>query len=85
MNTTTFAPSTHEVDVAAPRRTRALLALARRGGAAVWRALEAYGRAKAERELRNLHDRWEISDPQLAARLRTASVFLADEGARRDR
>jgi len=85
MNTTTFAPPAHAVD---PRRTprpaATLLAWARRAGLAVWRGLEAYGRAKAQRELRDLHDRWESSDPQLAKRLRVANAFLVAEGKRRD-
>jgi len=85
MNTSTFAPSAHEVDAArAPHPAAALLDLARRGGLAVWRGLEAYGRAKAQRELRDLHDRWEASDPLLAQRLRTARAFLDAEGRRRD-
>ena len=85
MNTSTFAPSAHAVDAGpAPRPTAALLALARRAGLAVWRDLEAYGRAKAQRELRNLHDRWETSDPQLAQRLRDANAFLVAEGKQRD-
>ena len=85
MNTSTFAPSAHEVDAArAPHPAAALLDLARRGGLAVWRGLEAYGRAKAQRELRDLHDRWESSDPQLAKRLRVANAFLVAEGKRRD-
>jgi len=84
MNTTTFAPSAHEVDVIrAPRPPAALLALARRAGLAVWRGLEAYGSAKAQRELRDLHDRWETSDPELAQRLRAANTFLVAEGKRR--
>jgi hypothetical protein len=85
MNTSTFAPSAHEVDAgAAPRPAAALIALARRSGLAVWRGLEAYGRAKAQRELRDLHDRWSTSDPQLAQRLRAANAFLVAEGKRRD-
>ena len=68
MNTSTFAPSAHEVDAGrAPHPAAALLELARRGGLAVWRGLEAYGRAKAQRELRDLHDRWETSDPHAGA------------------
>jgi hypothetical protein len=53
-------------------------------GLAVWRGLEAYGRAKAQRELRSLHDRWETSDPKLARRLRAADAFLVAEGKRHD-
>ena len=85
MNTTTFAPSAHEVDAGrTPRPTAALVTMARRAGLAVWHGLEAYGRAKAQRELRFLHDRWETSDPQLAKRLRVANAFLVAEGKRRD-
>jgi hypothetical protein len=85
MNTTTYAPSAHEVDAGrGPRSGAVLLALARRSGLAVWRGLEAYGRARAQRELRDLHDRWETSDPQLAKRLRVANAFLVAEGKRRD-
>ena len=84
MNTSTFAPSAHEVDAGrAPHPAAALFDLARRGGLAVWRGLEAYGRAKAQRELRDLHDRWETSDPELAQRLRAANTFLVAEGKRR--
>ena len=85
MNTSTFAPSAHAVDAGrSPRPGAALLARARHAGLAVWRGLEAYGRAKAQRELSNLHDRWETSDPMLAQRLRTAKAFLDAEGRRRD-
>ena len=85
MNTSTFAPSAHQVDAGlAPQPIAALLALARRVGLAVWRGLEAYGRAKAQRELRQLHDRWETSDPPLAQQARVASAFLVAEGKRLD-
>ena len=85
MNTSTFAPPAHEVVAGrAPHPAAALIDLARRGGIAVWRGLEAYGRAKAQRELRDLHDRWSTSDPQLAQRLRAANAFLVAEGKRRD-
>ena len=85
MNTSTFAPSAHEFDAGrAPHPAAALLALARRGGLAVWRGLEDYGRVRAQRELRDLQDRWQTSDPQLAQRLRAANAFLDAERARRD-
>jgi hypothetical protein len=41
-----------------------------RFGAAVWRTLEAIGQARARRELLRLADRWETSQPDLAAQLR---------------
>ena len=47
-----------------------------RAGTAVWRGLEAHGRAKGLRELRALHDRWEASDPDLALQVRRASAYL---------
>ena len=85
MNTTTFAPPTSDSDShRAPQRVEALLARARRAGMAIWRGLEAYGRARAQRELRDLHDRWASSDPELAKRMRAANDFLVVEGIRRD-
>jgi len=85
MTTTTFAPSAHEVDAGrATRPAAGLAARARRAGLAIWRGLEAYGCAKAQRELRDLHDRWATSDPELAQRLRDADAFLGSEGRRRD-
>ena len=85
MNTSTFAPSAHEVDAGpAPRPIAALLALARHAGLAVWRGRRLRGRAKAQRELRHLHDRWETSEPQLAQRVRIADAFLVAEGKRHD-
>jgi hypothetical protein len=85
MNTTTFAPPSRGLGVGrVPRPGAVLLALARRSGLAVWRGLEAYGRAKAQRELRDLHDRWETSDPTLARQLRVANAFLVSEGKRQD-
>lgn len=41
-----------------------------RFGAAVWRTLEAVGQSRARRELLALADRWETSQPALAAQLR---------------
>jgi len=85
MNTTTFAPSAHGVEtLGATRPGAALAARARRAGLAIWRGLEAYGSAKAQRELRDLHDRWATSDPEMAQRLRDANAFLGSEGKRRD-
>lgn len=52
-----------------------------RAGLAMWRALEAYGHARAQRELRDLHDRWELSDPSLGRELRGASRFLVQSTA----
>lgn len=50
-----------------------MLAWAARVGSAIWRALEAQGRARARQELRRIADRYEASQPELAKELRTAS------------
>ena len=42
---------------------------------AIWRGLEALGRARAQRELRQLADRSDARDPEYARRLRDASRF----------
>jgi hypothetical protein len=42
-------------------------------GRAVWDALEATGRRRAARELRDLAQRWNAIDPSLAAQLRAAA------------
>ncbi len=41
-----------------------------RFGAAVWRALERVGQSRAQRELLALADRWQPTQPELAAQLR---------------
>lgn len=46
-----------------------------RAGLALWRAMEAFGQARAHRELRLLADRWEVTDPALSADLRRAIAF----------
>lgn len=50
-----------------------MLAWAARMGSAIWRGLEAYGRARARQELRRLADRYEASQPELAKEFRAAS------------
>lgn len=44
----------------------------RRAGRRVWDALEAAGRARAERDLLELARRWESTQPELAKELRSA-------------
>lgn len=45
----------------------------KRAGATLWRALEATGRARAERHLLDFADRCEALQPDLAKELRAAS------------
>jgi hypothetical protein len=52
-----------------------LRARSMRAGLTVWHALEAYGHARAMREIRALHDRWVISDPELAQQLRATGAL----------
>jgi hypothetical protein len=42
-------------------------------GRAIWAALEATGRRRAARELRDVAQRWDAIDPSLAAQLRAAA------------
>jgi hypothetical protein len=44
-----------------------------RAGAAIWRALEATGRARAQRSLLDLADQYEALQPALAQELRAAA------------
>jgi len=44
-----------------------------RAGAAIWRALEAAGRARAHRSLLDLANHYEALQPELAKELRAAS------------
>ena len=59
-----------------PRHIAAWRARFTRAGFALWRSLEAFGQARAERELRTLHGRWELSDPERAQAARDAHGFL---------
>jgi|SoimicmetaTmtHMC_FD_contig_31_3470227_length_613_multi_2_in_0_out_0_2 hypothetical protein len=81
MSSSSSLPSSFGADTsrAAPRATpwRARL---RRAGVAIWRALEAYGNARAQHELRALHDRWAVSDPALARQLREPDTFPVARG-----
>jgi hypothetical protein len=58
-----------------PRELRKIdrLAAAWRGaGAAIWRALQAVGHRRAEREIGLLLQQWDVSQPELAKQLREA-------------
>jgi hypothetical protein len=52
-----------------------VLAWVHRVGSAIWRALEAAGRARARQALRAAADRYEVSQPDLARQLRAASRY----------
>jgi hypothetical protein len=76
-STTTSSMPTTYVDAASMAQpASAARAWFTRAGLAVWRVLEAVGHARALRELRSLHDRWEISDPELARQMNGATQFL---------
>ena len=80
MNTTTSSLSAVYVDTAhTPQTASRLRARLARAGMAVWRALEAYGHARAVRELRTLQDRWEITDPDRGLQMERASRFLMQQ------
>ncbi len=78
MHTSSILPPSHGIET--ERTTRAASALGsrlRRAGLTIWRALEASGEARALRELRTMHGRWELSNPEFARQLRDGSVFGA--------
>ena len=84
MNTTTLVSPAHDGGGdRAPRLAAACARELRRACLVLWRGLETYGREKARRELADLHDRWQTSDPALAKQFRTAHAFLVAQGARR--
>ena len=81
MSTTSILPGSAVV-AARPDQTRAAWrARFKRAGLALWRGLEAFGQARAERELRTLHERWELSDPERAQVVRDAHAFLVSQRA----
>ena len=55
-----------------PKLGAAIRAWLVRAGHSIWRALEAHGRARAQRELRALADRYASTRPDLAKTLRAA-------------
>ena len=59
-----------------PPLTPSLRARCRRAGLAIWRGIEAYGHARALRELRSLRDDWQTTDPQPAGQLKAGAAFL---------
>ena len=78
MHTSSILPTPHGVETG--RTTHAVSASRawlHRAGLAIWRALEASGEARALRELRSMHGRWELSNPEFARQVRDGSVFGA--------
>jgi len=76
MHTSSILPTPHGVET--ERATQAASALGsrlRRAGLAVWRALEASGEARALRELRSMHGRWDLGNPEFARQVRNGTVF----------
>jgi hypothetical protein len=55
--------------------TRQTPSLLRIVGQSIWDTLEAAGRRRATRELRQLAQRWESLDPELAQQFREASRY----------
>jgi len=84
MNTTTSSLSTAYVGAAhMPQIASQLRARLARAGMVVWRALEAYGDARAVRELRTLQDRWQDTNPNRALQMDRASRFLMQQAPHR--
>lgn len=71
MNLSHPLPSTSAVQVS-DRLATARAALAR-GGRAVWRVLEAFGRSRASADMLRVADQLQSTHPAAAARLRAAA------------
>jgi hypothetical protein len=67
----TRVPPIHRTLVSTTRRWLARI------GHATWHALEAQGRLRAQKALREAADRYEITQPELARQLRAASRYDA--------
>jgi hypothetical protein len=84
MTTTSILPPASVAGRArAPGLASTLRSSVERVALAVWRGLEAYGSARATRELQTLRDRWEPIDPVRAQHFHDASTFLAAAAAER--
>jgi hypothetical protein len=76
MHTSSILPTPHGVETeGAAQAASALRSRLRRTGLAIWRALVASGEARALRELRSMHGRWEIGNPEFARQVRDGTVF----------
>lgn len=72
MNLSHSLPSTSVAAQVSDRFATVRATLAR-GGRAVWRALEAYGRSRASADMLRVADQLQSAHPAAAARLRSAA------------
>jgi len=77
MNSSQDTPKFSRMQAAEPTLGAAMRARFARAGSSIWRALEAHGRARAWREIRELADRCEATQPELARQLRAANRYIA--------
>jgi len=77
MNSSLDTPKLPRIPATDPTLGAAMRARFARAGSSIWRALEAHGRARAGREMRELADRCEATQPELAKQLRAASRYTA--------
>jgi len=66
----------HEASVASASPDAGLAAWWRRAARHVWEALEAAGRARAQRQLLAMAERWDPIQPELAKELRAACARM---------
>jgi len=77
MNSSRHTPTFSRVQAAEPTLVATVRARLARTGSWIWRALEAEGRARASREIREFADRCEATQPDLARQLRAANRYIA--------
>jgi hypothetical protein len=77
MNSSQDTPTFSRMQATEPTLGAAARARFARAGSWIWRALEAQGRARASREIREFADRCEATQPDLARQLRAANRYLA--------
>jgi hypothetical protein len=77
MNSSQHTPTLSRMQAAEPTLGATVRARFARAGSWIWRALEAEGRARASREIREFADRCEATQPDLARQLRAANRYLA--------
>ena len=77
MNSSQDTPTFSRMQAAEPTLGAAVRARFARAGSSIWRALEAQRRARAWREIRELTDRCEATQPDLARQLRAANRYIA--------
>ena len=77
MNSSRYTPTLARIRAAGPTLGATVRARLARAGSWIWRALEAEGRARASREIREFADRCEATQPDLAKQLRAANRYIA--------